>query len=176
MPYGFQFWFAFALSLALMAGCSDENGDGGSGGTGGTGGTGGERWDAWFWDEDECPGCQCQGAGELFTTTLDCFCCRYHCDPRLGPFGSDLIDSQTIIEYDCNRRYVYNFTENPSIEFMVDTTTNEVIGASYRDDCCICSDGLVLSAGVLGVPDGCNVVSEQNCGGPCDVGAFEVQP
>jgi hypothetical protein len=28
-------WFAFALGLALMAGCSDENGEGGSGGTGG---------------------------------------------------------------------------------------------------------------------------------------------
>ena len=32
---------AFALSLALMAGCSDENGEGGSGGTAGTGGTAG---------------------------------------------------------------------------------------------------------------------------------------
>jgi len=31
----FRFWFAFALGLALMSGCSDENGEGGSGGTGG---------------------------------------------------------------------------------------------------------------------------------------------
>jgi hypothetical protein len=37
----FRFWFAFALGLALMAGCSDENGGGGSGGSGGTGGMGG---------------------------------------------------------------------------------------------------------------------------------------
>jgi len=36
-----RFWFAFALSLGLMAGCSDENGEGGSGGSAGTGGEGG---------------------------------------------------------------------------------------------------------------------------------------
>jgi hypothetical protein len=41
MRYVFGFWFAFVLSLALMAGCSDENGQGGSGGTGGTGGMAG---------------------------------------------------------------------------------------------------------------------------------------
>ena len=39
MRYVFRFWFALALGLALMAGCSDENGEGGSGGTAGTGGT-----------------------------------------------------------------------------------------------------------------------------------------
>jgi hypothetical protein len=42
MRYRFRFWFAFALGLVLMAGCSDENGEGGSGGTAGTGGMGGE--------------------------------------------------------------------------------------------------------------------------------------
>jgi len=32
----FRFWFAFALGLALMAGCGDNNGGGGTGATGGT--------------------------------------------------------------------------------------------------------------------------------------------
>ena len=41
MRYGFRFGFALALGLALMAGCSDENGEGGSGGTAGTGGSAG---------------------------------------------------------------------------------------------------------------------------------------
>ncbi|MEJ2239376.1 MAG: hypothetical protein P8X82_13835 [Gemmatimonadales bacterium] len=41
MRYVFIFGFALALSLALMPGCSEENGEGGSGGTAGTGGTGG---------------------------------------------------------------------------------------------------------------------------------------
>jgi hypothetical protein len=41
MRYGFGLASAFALGLALMAGCSDENGGGGTGGTAGTGGTGG---------------------------------------------------------------------------------------------------------------------------------------
>jgi len=41
MRYVFRFGLALALGLALMAGCSDENGEGGSGGTAGTGATGG---------------------------------------------------------------------------------------------------------------------------------------
>jgi len=41
MRYVFRFGLAFALSLALIAGCSDENGEGGSGGDGGTGGMAG---------------------------------------------------------------------------------------------------------------------------------------
>jgi hypothetical protein len=41
MRFGFRIGFALALSLALMAGCSDENGEGGSGGTAGVGGEGG---------------------------------------------------------------------------------------------------------------------------------------
>ncbi len=41
MRWVFIFWFALALSLVLMAGCSDENGEGGSGGTAGTGGSSG---------------------------------------------------------------------------------------------------------------------------------------
>jgi hypothetical protein len=41
MRYVFRCWFALALGLALMAGCSDENGEGGSGGTAGTGGMAG---------------------------------------------------------------------------------------------------------------------------------------
>jgi hypothetical protein len=41
MRYVFRFWFAFALSLALMAGCSDDGSEGGSGGTAGTGGMAG---------------------------------------------------------------------------------------------------------------------------------------
>jgi hypothetical protein len=39
MRYVFGLVSAFALALALMAGCSDENGGGGTGGSGGTGGT-----------------------------------------------------------------------------------------------------------------------------------------
>ncbi|KPK12411.1 MAG: hypothetical protein AMJ62_15825 [Myxococcales bacterium SG8_38] len=50
MRYAFGFLLAFALGLTLMAGCSDENGEGGSGG----GGTGG----------DPFPGnCGAQGVG-----------------------------------------------------------------------------------------------------------------
>ena len=41
MRYGFRIGFAFALGIALMAGCSDENGEGGDGGTAGTGGSSG---------------------------------------------------------------------------------------------------------------------------------------
>jgi hypothetical protein len=41
MRFVFRFWFAFALNLALMAGCGDNNGGGGSGGTAGTGGSAG---------------------------------------------------------------------------------------------------------------------------------------
>ncbi len=41
MYYGFRLWFALALGLALMAGCSDENGQGGSGAAAGTGGSAG---------------------------------------------------------------------------------------------------------------------------------------
>ena len=41
MRYVFRIWFALALGLALMVGCSDENGQAGSGGSGGTAGTGG---------------------------------------------------------------------------------------------------------------------------------------
>ena len=43
MRHVFRIGFALALALALMAGCSDENGEGGSGGTAGTGGTGGNE-------------------------------------------------------------------------------------------------------------------------------------
>ena len=42
MRYLFRIGFALALGLALMAGCSDENGEGGSGGSAGTGGMAGE--------------------------------------------------------------------------------------------------------------------------------------
>jgi hypothetical protein len=87
-----------------------------------------------------------------------------------------LIDEQTIIEYDCDRRYIREFTENPQISFVIDTTTDEVVAASYGDDCCICSpDGLSLSAGNWGLV-GCEVISEQTCPDLCDVGAFEMQP
>ena len=41
MRYVFSFGFALALGLALMAGCSDEDGEGGSGGTAGGCGNGG---------------------------------------------------------------------------------------------------------------------------------------
>jgi hypothetical protein len=51
MHYVFSFGLALALGLALMAGCSDENGEGGSGGTAGTGGTGGS---------DLCAGVTCE--------------------------------------------------------------------------------------------------------------------
>jgi hypothetical protein len=87
-----------------------------------------------------------------------------------------LIESQTIIEYDCDRRYSSEFTENPEISFLIDTTTNEVVAASYGDDCCVCGpDGYSLSAGDWGL-EGCEKISERTCSGPCDVGAFEVQP
>lgn len=120
------------LALAAM-GCSETTGTGGSGGAGGGGG-----WDDWFWDEDECPDCQCQGDYETFTTSLECFRCAYHCEPGLGPSCNGLIDEQTIIEYDCDRRYIREFTQNPEISFVIDTTTDEVVAASYGDDCCIC--------------------------------------
>lgn len=42
MRYVLRFGLALALSLALMAGCSDENGEGGNGGIAGTGGDGGQ--------------------------------------------------------------------------------------------------------------------------------------
>jgi len=54
MRYRFRFWFAFALGLALMAGCSDENGGGGSGGTAGTGGMAGTG------GSDLCAGIICE--------------------------------------------------------------------------------------------------------------------
>jgi hypothetical protein len=45
MRYVLTFWFAFALIFALMAGCTEDSGEGGSGGaaggTGGMAGTGG---------------------------------------------------------------------------------------------------------------------------------------
>jgi len=41
MRYVLTFWFAFALTFALMAGCTEDGGEGGSGGAAGTGGTGG---------------------------------------------------------------------------------------------------------------------------------------
>jgi hypothetical protein len=41
MLYVFRLGFALALSLALVAGCSDENGEGGTGGMAGEGGAGG---------------------------------------------------------------------------------------------------------------------------------------
>ena len=182
MRYLFGFLCVCALGVMPLVGCSETTGDGGSGGDAGSGGVGGEagsdgRWDNWFWEPYDCPGCQCEGDYGLidFTTTLDCFCCRYHCEPGLGPFGNGLIDSQTIIEYDCDRRYSREFAENPEISFLIDTTTNEVVAASYSDDCCICFDGYSLSAGDWGL-EGCQKISERTCSGPCDVGAFEVQP
>ena len=164
------FGFLCVCALGVM-GCSETVGSG--------------VWRDWFWDSYDCPGCQCEGDYyEAFTTTLDCFCCRYHCDPESGPFGSLIgdadwglkIESQTIIEYDCDRRYIRNFQENPQIEFLIDTATNEVVAARYWDDCCVCDvDGMALSAGDWGL-DGCEVVSERTCSGPCDVGPFEVKP
>jgi hypothetical protein len=110
---------------------------------------------------------------------------------------------QRITEYDCNRRSIYHFQENPSIEFVIDTTTNEVVAATYSDDSQICDfsvDGPVLHGGEDGL-EGCEKISERECRGPCgtggsggsagsggtggdggtggtmcDVGAFEVQP
>jgi hypothetical protein len=41
MRYVLTFWFAFALIFALMAGCTEDSGEGGSGGAAGTGGSAG---------------------------------------------------------------------------------------------------------------------------------------
>jgi len=194
-----------ALGLTPLAGCNETTGDGGTGGaagsggiggdggtggsSGGSGGTGGGGFDDWFWGED-CPGCRCEEQRNLaFTTTFECFCCRYHCEPGLGPFGRGTFEYQRITDYDCDRRSIYNFQGNPSIEFVIDTTTNEVVAATYDDDSGICGpDGQVLRAGEDGL-GGCEKISERECDGPCgtggsggaggnggDVGAFDVQP
>jgi len=177
-----------------------DGGQGGSAGGGGTGGSGGTRWDEDFWGSD-CHGCRCefdpasivQIGLEAYDTTLECFCCQYHCEAGLGPFGNGLIDIQTIIEYDCDQRLIIEFTENPEITFLIDTTTGEVLRASFRDDSGVCHpDGHLLRAGERELPAGCEITSERTCDGccdaggaggaggeggtMCDVGAFEVQP
>ena len=125
-------------------------------------------------------GCRCEGDVHL-TTTLECFCnTYYHCDPAAGPLLGGNIEEQTIVDYDCDRRYIRNFATLPHIAFLIDTTTNEVVAAEYFDDCCVCDyaglgTGRRLTAGDWGL-DGCEVISERTCPGPCDVGAFEVQP
>lgn len=93
MRYVFRFWFAFALGLALMAGCTEENGEGGSGGTAGTGGsagTGGLGGTGGVGGTGGMPECE---------TTEDCDdgneCTRDVCNLTSGSCGSAPVPDET---------------------------------------------------------------------------------
>ncbi len=86
MRYVFRIGVAFALGLALMVGCSDENGEGGNGGTAGTGGIAGHYCES----NGECdsgvcgdPACFLAACGVCECGQPDCSCFGYcECEPH----------------------------------------------------------------------------------------------
>lgn len=160
------------------AGASDA-GVGGAGGNlpdgghspdaAGTGG-GGAQAASGGWHE-EC-GCACSHLlGDNYQVSLDCFLCVYPYEPGTGPFGNGYIDYEWVTEFAaCNRRLIVAVAENPSIGHLIDTTTEEIVGAFYTDDSGQCtSRGTGVYAGDLGpgaqLP-GCTATSCTENGAP----------
>jgi len=145
---------AFVLSAALIFGCGAGS-EGGTGGSSGTLGAGG------YLGGTVCP---CEAVTlESFTTSLDCFCRQYICEPGSDEFRGDRL---VVEEYpDCDRRVLnYLTSEPPETSLVVDTTTGQVVGASYSDDSGVCTDaGSFVSAGEFPT---CEL--SRTCEGPCD--------
>lgn len=148
--------------------CADDVGGAAGGASGGAAGAG-------YFGSD-CPGCECtqggigSGTAPPWETTLECFCCRFNCEP-----GSGSPDDEVIIEYaNCNRRLVYQVFDNPTTSYYIDTETGELVGAAFEDDSGICSgNGQEISAGERPPrpdgppPTGCAVSSCTSRGVPC---------
>ena len=164
-----RFLLALGLSGALLFGCGGPGVAGGSGGSGVAGGSGGSGVGGGSGGSGvggglggtECP-CEADGS-ESFTTSLDCFCRQYICEPGSDEFSGDRL---VVEEYpDCDRRVLNYLTgEPPETSLVVDTTTGQVVGARYLDDSGVCSDaGVSVSAGEFPT---CEL--SRTCEGPCD--------
>jgi len=169
--------YALCAAVAWFIGCTKDNSGGSGGGASsstnagvGAGGHGGQS------PLEGCDGCVCTPVEfHTYETSLECFSCAYPFEPGTGPFGNGTIDVEWIYEYDdCHRRLIVVVAENPTIGHLLDTTTNEVVGAYYTDDSGVCAPyGTMVYAGELHLGfkpmalPGCTLTSCTKNGGPC---------
>jgi hypothetical protein len=118
MRYVFRFGFAFALSLALIAGCSDENGEGGSGGTAGTGGTGGSGGQGFPCTEQGIRDAIALGGGPH---TFDCD------GPRTVVTDAEIIINNDVI-LDGGKDLTVDGNDDHRVFFVDEGVTTELIG------------------------------------------------
>jgi hypothetical protein len=101
MRYVFRFGLALALGLALMAGCSNENGEGGSGGTAGTGGTGGMpecMIDQQCDDGEECTTDECTDGMCQYTAVEDGIPCDEGNECNAGMCAGGVCDTESVAD------------------------------------------------------------------------------
>jgi hypothetical protein len=134
---------ALALSFALMAGCSDENGEGGSGGTAGTGGMGGEGGTAACVDQV----CACNEAGILAAIAEGGGPFTFDCDgPQTVVSDVRFYIDKDVILYGESNLTVQTSTRGPDVFEIKDGVNAELHGFSITGG----SSG-IASRGVLTV-------------------------